>query len=229
MVPPAASIALRADALAASTLTLSAVLSSPPASSLTGPGRRTMRCARSQAASTTACAGAADRRPTLTIWYSTRPGFLKPRFGTRRWSGIWPPSNHAGILPPARAFLPLWPLPAVPPTPVAPPLPRRLGARVAPAAGRMLPMRMRLSLPAHHLDEVADLEDHAPDLGRVLVLDDVTDALETERAHGRQLIGLVPARALELPDADLRHWRAPRGGRTSPPGCGRASPRRPRD
>ena len=30
-----------------------------------------------------------------------------PRLGSRRTSGIWPPSNHAGIEPPDRDFCPL--------------------------------------------------------------------------------------------------------------------------
>ena len=159
---------------------------------------RDERCALSHARSTVV-AGRAPRpagRP-LTTWYSTRPGFLKPRFGRRRWIGIWPPSNHAGILPPERAFLPLWPLPAVPPRPLAAPLPRRFVSCVAPAAGRIVPIRMVTSyVDLLHLHQVADLEDHAPDLGRVVVLDGLLHAADAERAHRRALILRVSAGAL---------------------------------
>ena len=42
---------------------------------------------------------------------------LKPLFGTRLCSGIWPPSKPGRTPPPERAFWPLWPLPAVLPLP----------------------------------------------------------------------------------------------------------------
>src|SRR5512143_2362812 len=132
--------------------------------------------------------------------------------------GIWPPSNQAGIFPPVRALWPLCPRPAVPPSPVAAPLPRRLRARVAPEAGRMVPMRIITSPSAlHHLDEVADLEDHAPDLGRVGLLDDLVQAVDPEGPDGGHLVPPVPARALDLADPDrlLSHsarsaWRRAR-------------------
>src|SRR6185503_503985 len=146
-LPPAASTAFFAASLAASTLIVNATLSSPPASSLIGPGRRTRRALLSHAASIVVPAGAPARRPIWTTWNSTRVGLMNPRFGRRRWIGIWPPSNHTGILPPERAFLPLWPLPAVPPKPVAAPLPRRFVSFVAPAAGRRFPSLMVFSSP----------------------------------------------------------------------------------
>jgi len=45
--------------------------------------------------------------PTFTTWYSVRRVFVNPRFGVRRWYGIWPPSNQRGTFPPVRAFWPL--------------------------------------------------------------------------------------------------------------------------
>ncbi len=75
--------------------------------------------------------------PTFTTSYSTLKRFLKPRsFGMRMWSGVWPPSNQGGIEPPARAFWPLVPRPAVLPLPAAMPRPTRVFALCAPSAGR---------------------------------------------------------------------------------------------
>src|SRR5262245_40433097 len=57
-----------------------------------------------------------------------------------------------------------------------------------------------------HLDEVADLEDHAPNLGRVIVLDGVVQMPETQREHRRSLVLLTTAEAPHLPDSNLtRH------------------------
>src|SRR6185369_9950769 len=76
----------------------------------------------------------------------------------------------------------------------------------------MAPSRIGLTVLANvlHLDEVADLEDHAPDLGRVGVHDRVVQAPETERLHRRLLVLLPPAEAPDLPNPDLtRHERLP--------------------
>ena len=115
--------------------------------------------------------------PRFTTSYSTLNGFLKPRsFGMRWWSGVWPPSNHAGILPPARAFWPFVPRPAVLPWPAAMPRPTRLapcGTRArasdlelhaSPCPRPMAASRPRTAAgPADLLDghEEADLADHA--------------------------------------------------------------------
>src|ERR1044072_5682108 len=223
-LPPAASTALRAAPLAAFTWTVTATWRSPPASSLMGPWRRTRPRALSHAAATGPAAAPATL-PSCTPLYSTRVGFVTPRFGRRRWIGIWPPSNHTGIPPPERAFLPLWPLPAVPPWPVAAPLPRRFVCFIAPAAGWMFPSLMTSVLLDRH--QVADLEDHAPDLGRVGVHHGVLHLADAERAHGGPLVLRMPARALRLGDLELTRQWAP-ASRTSPRACGRASPPRPR-
>ena len=52
---------------------------------------------------------------------------LKPRFGSRMWSGIWPPSKPA-IDTPERALAPFWPRPAVLPLPEPMPRPTRIAA-----------------------------------------------------------------------------------------------------
>src|SRR3569832_2322963 len=60
---------------------------------------------------------------------------LKPRFGIRMWSGIWPPSKPA-IDTPERAFAPFWPRPAVLPSPEPMPRPTRTRPWRAPLLSR---------------------------------------------------------------------------------------------
>ena len=46
-----------------------------------------------------------SRRPRFTVANSFLKGWLvNPRFGTRRWSGIWPPSNPGFREKPLRLF-----------------------------------------------------------------------------------------------------------------------------
>src|SRR6478672_4871395 len=52
-------------------------------------------------------------------------GFKKPRLGSRRWSGLWPPSKPSKCMLPLRAFWPLPPRPAVLPRPEPWPRPTR--------------------------------------------------------------------------------------------------------
>jgi len=54
------------------------------------------------------------------------PMVVKPRFGSRRCSGIWPPSKPTLWKPPERDFWPLLPRPAVLPCPEPGPRPTRL-------------------------------------------------------------------------------------------------------
>src|SRR5258708_10447865 len=60
---------------------------------------------------------------------------LKPRFGSRMWSGIWPPSKPA-MLTPERALAPFWPRPAVLPRPEPMPRPTRTRPWRAPFLSR---------------------------------------------------------------------------------------------
>src|SRR5207253_10429389 len=60
---------------------------------------------------------------------------LKPRFGSRMWSGIWPPSKPL-IDTPERAFAPFWPRPAVLPLPEPMPRPTRMRPLRAPWLSR---------------------------------------------------------------------------------------------
>src|SRR5258706_5769769 len=59
-------------------------------------------------------------------------GWVTPRWGMRRMSGIWPPSNPGRTLPSWRAVWPLPPRPAVLPIPEPGPRPLRMRARCDP-------------------------------------------------------------------------------------------------
>src|SRR5688572_11207275 len=61
---------------------------------------------------------------------------LKPRFGIRMWSGIWPPSKPKTETP-ERLFWPFWPRPAVLPRPEPMPRPTRTLDLRAPLLSRM--------------------------------------------------------------------------------------------
>src|SRR3989304_1387963 len=91
--PPACSIFAFAARLNACARTVSLLSSSPRARILTG---RPL-CARPWAYSTAGSTSPAKDRArvsTFTTAYSTRLGLVKPfSLGTRRWNGIWPPSN----------------------------------------------------------------------------------------------------------------------------------------
>ena len=70
---------------------------------------------------------------------------LKPcSFGVRTWSGVWPPSNQAGRLPPARDFWPFVPRPAV--------LPRPGAMAAADAARRLARPGSRVQVVELHFD-----------------------------------------------------------------------------
>src|SRR5205085_341455 len=61
---------------------------------------------------------------------------LKPRFGIRMWSGIWPPSKPKTETP-ERLFWPFWPRPPVLPSPEPMPRPTRTRPLRAPLLSRM--------------------------------------------------------------------------------------------
>src|SRR6185369_5327365 len=89
--PPAASILARAEALNLWAETVRAFDSSPLPRTLTGWPRRTRP--RSARASGVMAPSKSARSETLTTATSTFQMLVKPRFGTRRSSGIWPPSK----------------------------------------------------------------------------------------------------------------------------------------
>src|SRR5664279_4052449 len=64
-------------------------------------------------------------RPRFTTSYSMRKMLVKPRFGKRRCSGIWPPSKPRIMREPLRDLWPLWPRVEVFPMPEPIPRPTR--------------------------------------------------------------------------------------------------------
>src|SRR5215471_2771711 len=80
---------------------------------------------RSAASSTELPASKRSSSPTFTTAKCFRLGALKPNFGNRRWSGLWPPSKPSKCMLPVRAFWPLPPRPAVLPRPEPWPRPTR--------------------------------------------------------------------------------------------------------
>src|SRR5688572_24172535 len=112
---------------------------------------------------------------------------VKPRLGTRRWSGICPPSNPSLWLKPLRLFCPFSPRPDVLPRPLPGPRPTRLRFRVLPLAGfRLLRPTVVPSL-LDDADEVGNGVDHPPDLRRVRPLHDLVHPAQAEAADGGPL------------------------------------------
>src|SRR5579864_4036823 len=74
----------------------------------------------------------------LTTAYSTRKGLVNPRLGTRRCSGIWPPSKPRLVRKPDRDLAPFVPRAAVLPWPEPIPRPTRFLGCFAPFGGRNL-------------------------------------------------------------------------------------------
>src|SRR3546814_7414975 len=92
---------------------------------------------------------------------------LKPRFGIRMWSGIWPPSKPFTDTP-ERLFWPFWPRPPVLPRPEPMPRPTRTRPLRAPGLSRSeentseLQALMRISYAVFSLKTKKDhrLEEH---------------------------------------------------------------------
>src|SRR5215471_1031791 len=175
---------------------------SPRASTFTWPVRATRPCCRSRSGVTSVPASNFSAITSrLTTSYATRNGLWNPRFGTRRCSGIWPPSNPRLCLKPDRDFAPLWPRVAVLPWPDPWPRPMRFFACVAPLGGR----RLLRFIGLLHLDEVTDHEDHPARRGGVRPFHRVAQAAEPEALHHQLLLLVESNRALD--ERDLQHLR----------------------
>src|ERR1019366_4104161 len=139
-------------------------------------------------------------RSRLISANSSRKMLLKPRFGKRRCSGIWPPSKPL-MATPVRAFWPLTPRPPVLPLPEPMPRPTRMRSLVAPALSANSCSFISLSLGfVDDADEMLDLGDHAPDRRRVLEGLAPADGVETEADQRGALIRRAADRAADLLD-----------------------------
>jgi len=107
-----------------------------PSSLIGRSGRRTSPAPNSVSGVTSTPSASWPRCRTFTTWAGCLNGFVKPRFGMRRMSGICPPSNPGRTLPPWRAVWPLPPRPAVLPIPEPGPRPLRMRARCEPGGLR---------------------------------------------------------------------------------------------
>src|SRR6185369_2561386 len=127
--PPAFSTAATADLDAPHTVNATLALISPVPSNRTPSLARLSTPAFTKASASTgapesslpASIAACTRCRLISFSLSANAPFLKPRLGSRRWSGIWPPSKPL-MRTPERA---VWPLPPRPPVlPVPEPMPR---------------------------------------------------------------------------------------------------------
>src|SRR5208283_1635646 len=135
-LPPALVIFSCADFENLCACTVIAVVSSPLPRTLTGCLPFTTPAFFSTSGVISVSPSVASRS-RFTTSYSSRKMFLKPRFGTRRCNGIWPPSKPRNSREPERDRCPLWPRVEVLPMPEPIPRPTRfffsvdfLGARI---------------------------------------------------------------------------------------------------
>src|SRR5690606_15008784 len=130
-------------------------------------------------------------------------------FGTRRMSGIWPPSKPTGTV--LRALVPLVPRPAVLPLDASP-RPLRVLALLAPGAGRrsctlrgVPSVASAMSVDLLDGDQVRHRPDHAAHLGAVLADQALPDLLQAEGAQRVTLVLLLADHGLLLRDPQVAH------------------------
>src|SRR3990172_662243 len=207
-VPPAARIFSAALPLNLCARTFSSLPPSPRARIFTlasAPATNPRSRSRSGVTTTPALKNAPSVS-RLTTSYSTRNGLWKPRLGTRRCSGIWPPSKPRLRLKPERDCAPLCPRPAVFPWPDPWPRPTRFFECFAPRGGRRFerlinpailpfcnPAIARASLNG---DQVTHFVNHPTRGRRVFEFDGVPDAAQAEATHDQQLLAIEPDRTL---------------------------------
>src|SRR5580692_5120349 len=147
-LPPALVIFSSADLENLCACTVMAMVSSPPPRILTGslclitPALRSTSGVIGEACSSPP---SSTRRSRLTMLNSLRKILVKPRFGMRRCSGIWPPSKPRIKRIPVRERWPLCPRVDVLPMPEPIPRPTRLRFSDAFFGARMLDKFMILS------------------------------------------------------------------------------------
>src|SRR5277367_29691 len=228
--PPACSTAAFAAADAPDTVIVIARPISPVPSSrtpasfrpLSSPAARSVSSVIGCVASSLPASIALASAPRLTGAYSLRNGFQKPRLGSRRYSGNWPPSNPFSATP-SRAFWPFTPLPEVLPLPDPIPRPSRFDFSREP--GRSRSSLRFISAQLLDLDQVGDLADHPPRRRRVLQLARGALLVEAQPDQRFLLPRLAPERRTHLRHTHLRHWdRPPALRRGSPAPARRRSP-----
>src|SRR6185312_492818 len=143
----------------------------------------------------------------FTTAYSLRNRLVKPRFGMRRCSGIWPPSNPRIRLWPERERWPLWPRVDVFPWPDPMPRPTRFLAWVAPLGFLIWLKFMAASLLAvlDDADQVGNLRHHAAE-ARVIGADHHLIQLgQAQALHHRLLAPRAPDGAAVV--LNVERWR----------------------
>src|SRR5580704_16227191 len=177
----------------------------------------------------------AANRSRLTILNSLRKMLVKPRFGMRRCSGIWPPSKPRIMREPVRERCPLCPRVDVLPMPEPMPRPTRLRFSVAFFGARMFDkfisklsvsyeprvtsldfmfcsqIKARNSL-FHHFDQMRHLGHHAADGAVVRTLNDLiqpreAQALDHQLLFHRGTNGGAHPLQVNLPAARIRFLR----------------------
>src|ERR1039458_10691186 len=109
--------------------------------------------------------------------------FVNPRLGSRRWIGIWPPSNPRFWPNPVPARCPLEPRVEVLPCPEPMPRPMRLRAFFCPAGG-LNPLRFIVSLPLlHYFQQMRNLLHHAAENRRIRPLHHLVDLPQSQALH----------------------------------------------
>src|SRR5437879_222626 len=227
--PPARAIFSRADLLKRCAFTTIGLVSSPSPSTLR-PERSFFTRPSSTRRSGVISPSSALSAPRLTTAYSLRNRLVNPRFGTRRCSGIWPPSKPKYCLRPERDSCPLLPAVAVLPCPEPGPRPTRFGFLRDPFAGlRFDRSSLRGTIVLHDTHEVRNGVHHAAHrrvvgsyhtMARVAKAERPEDALLPEGASNAAPVLLdddrpagVPARSRSFP---LRRGRRLRLGGVRP-------------
>src|SRR5215213_3170480 len=145
-------------------------------------------------------------RSRLISANSSRKMLLNPRFGSRRCSGIWPPSKPL-MRTPERAVWPLPPRPACLPLPEPMPRPTRMRPLMAPSLSLisfsfMMPSSARVRWGILDAHEVFDLLDHAAHRRGVGQGRGAADFVQPEPDEGLALLGLAADRRADLLDRD---------------------------
>src|ERR1019366_1513167 len=125
--------------------------------------------------------------PRLTMANCFLKMLVNPRFGRRRCSGIWPPSNPRFWLKPVPARWPLEPRVAVLPCPEPMPRPIRFRPFTWPAGG-FNPLRFISVSLLDHLQQVRNFLDHAAEDRRVRTLYHLVQLAQTQALHHALLL-----------------------------------------